>query len=353
MPLHGRFSRHRYRAAALVVLIGVVGLLMTAAAVATFSGPDGRIAFRRYLNEAQTATAFFTMNPDGSDVRQIWRSPPHAVDDQPDWSPDGTKLAFTRVPQGPNWVGLINADGTGLRHVTPRCTKAFTPNRVPAGCEDAANVSFTPDGQHLTYTRATGKIRHFPKLQYDQLQHSAIAIIGLDGSGERELYRVAPYAADLNWPTMSPDGRLVMFERANSPLSKPRFGRALFVMNVDGTNVHRVTPWRLGAGDNSDWAPDSSRILTRSFEDVDDEHSQYYTVRPDGTGLMQLTHFPHQNGRRLFSASFSPDGTQIVFGRSTANGAREIWEMNADGSTQHRVLASGKQDSAVDWGSAP
>jgi len=31
-------------------------------------------------------------------------------------------------------------------------------------------------------------------------------------------------------------------------------GQAIFVMNADGTNVHRVTPWKLRGGDNPDWA---------------------------------------------------------------------------------------------------
>jgi TolB protein len=340
----------------LLRLAGCVSVLLAvtaSVALATFSGPNGRIAFRRYLNADQTASAFYTMKPDGTDVRQISRSPRHATDDQPDWSPDGTKLAFYRVPEGPNWVGVMNADGSGPRQLTPRCGKGFTPGRVPRGCEDAAEPSFTPDGQHVTYTRATGRIRRFPKYDYEQIQHAAVAIIGLDGRGERELYRVPPYAADIHWATMSPDGRLIVFERANSPLSRPRFGRALFVMNADGTNVHRITPWKLGAGDNSDWAPDSSRIVTRSKVDVDDERSQYFTVRPDGTGLTQLTQFRHEKNRRLFSATFSPDGTQIVFARSERNGARDIWEMNADGSDQRPVLASGSQDSGVDWGSSP
>jgi TolB protein len=345
----------RYRRT--LTFAGCAGLVVAAAAsvaVATTPGPNGRIAFRRYLNADQTASAFYTMTPDGTDVRQIWRSPRHTVDDQPDWSPDGTKLVFTREPQdSPFAVGVMNADGSGVRQVTPRCAKRATPAGVPRGCEDAGEASFAPDGQHVTFTRVTGRVRKFPKYDWEQIEHAAVAIIGLDGSGERELYRVPPYAADIHWAQMSPDGRLILFERQNSPLSRPRLAHAVFVMNADGTNVHRITPWSLNAGDNSDWAPDGSRILTRSNQDVDDERSQYYTVRPDGTGLTQLTRFPHEKGRRLFSASFSPDGTQIVFARSNPNGARDMWEMNADGSNQRRVLASGKQDSGADWGPAP
>jgi Tol biopolymer transport system component len=323
-----------------------------AAALATTPGGNGQIAFRRYFNDAQTRSAIFTMSADGSNIRRITHAPRRTHDDQADWSPDAKRLAFTRIPaDGPNYVEVVNADGSGLQRVTPRCTKKPPPDRVPRGCEDAGEVSFAPDGQHVTYVRATGRVRRFKRFDYDQIEHAAVAIIGVDGSGEREILRLPPYSADVHFPQMSPDGRFIVFERANSPLSHPRFGRALFVMNADGSGVHRVTPWTLSGGDNPDWSPDSSRILFRSNEDVNDERSQYYTVRPDGTGLTQLTHFPFTH-RRLFSATFSPDGTQIVFAKADAKGRGDVWIMNADGSNPHPVQTAKPWDSAVDWGSA-
>jgi TolB protein len=323
-----------------------------AAALATTPGTSGQIAFRRYFNDAQTRSAVFTMNADGSNILRVTHAPRRTHDDQPDWAPDGKRLAFTRFPNdGPAWIDVVNSDGSGLLQVTPRCTRKPAPNRVPRGCEDAANVSFTPDGQHLTYTRATGRVRQFPRFDTDEIERSAVTIIGVDGSGERGILRLPRYAGDAEFPQTSPDGRLIVFERRNSPLSKPRLGRALYVMNADGSGLHRVTPWKLHAGDNPDWAPDSSRILFRSKVEVNDERSQYYTVRPDGTGLTQLTRFPFTH-RRLFSATFSPDGSQIVFAKADAKGRGDIWIMNPDGSNPHPVQRAKPWDSATDWGSA-
>jgi TolB protein len=323
-----------------------------AAALATTPGSNGQITFRRYFNDAQTRSAIFTMNADGSNIRRITRAPRRTHDDQADWSPDGKRLVFTREPdRAPFYLEFVNADGSGLQRATPRCARKPTPGGVPRGCEDASEASFTPDGQHVTYFRATGHARIFKRFDYEQIQHAAVAIIGAGGSGGREILRLPPYSADIHYPQVSPDGRLIVFERFNSPLSRPRFGLALFVMNVDGTGLHRVTPWRLHAGDNPDWSPDSSRILFRSNVDVNDERSQYYTVRPDGTGLTQLTHFPFTRSR-LFSASFSPDGTQIVFAKADRRGRGDIWLMNADGSNPHSVQTAKPWDSAPDWGSA-
>jgi Tol biopolymer transport system component len=338
-----------------LALVGALVAVATAsaAALATPPGTNGQIAFRRYLNDTHSQTALFTMNADGSNPRQIVRSPPPRNDDQPDWAPDGKLIVFSRNPAvGPHWIDVVSADGTGERSVTPRCRKKPTFGGVPPGCEDAGEPSFAPDGAQITFARATGRVRRFKKFNYEQIEHAAVAIIAIDGTGEREILRLARYAGDIHYPQMSPDGRQIVFERFNSPLSRPRLKRALFAMNADGSAVHRVTPWQLQAGDGPDWAPDGSRILFRSKVDVDDERSQYYTVRPDGTGLTQLSHFPFTK-QRLFSATFSPDGQQIVFAKADAKGRGDVWVMNADGSNPHPVLTAAPWDSAPDWGAAP
>src|SRR5215207_10808531 len=50
---------------------------------------NGQIVFRRYLDPDQTKGAIFTMNPDGSHVRQITHPPKGWRDESPVWSPDG------------------------------------------------------------------------------------------------------------------------------------------------------------------------------------------------------------------------------------------------------------------------
>jgi Tol biopolymer transport system component len=338
-----------------IAIVGAVAVLVSvpAVAAATTPGTNGQITFRRYFNQDQTKSAVFTMAADGTNVRQITHPPKGTNDDQADWAPDGRSLVFTRNPaDGPLWLEVVGADGTATRRVTPVCAKKPAPHRVPAGCEDASEPSFAPDGEHVTYARATGRIRTFKKFEWDQIEHAAVAVIGVDGTGEREILRLPRYSGDVHYPQLSPDGCLIVFERVNSPLRKPKLGHALFVMRADGTGLHRITPWSLSAGDNPDWAPDGSRILFRSKVEVDDERSQYFTVRPDGTGLTQVTHFPFTK-RRLFSASFSPDGEQIVFGKADSKGRGDVWAMNSDGSDPHPVLTARPWDSGADWGSAP
>jgi Tol biopolymer transport system component len=83
-----------------------------------------------------------------------------------------------------------------------------------------------------------------------------------------------------------------------------------------------------------DWAPDGSRILFRSNEGLDESRSQFYTVRPDGTQLRQLTDFAA--GTKLFKATYSPDGRQIVVGQGDAEKRGDLWAMTPTGPTSIR-----------------
>jgi TolB protein len=64
---------------------------------------------------------------------------------------------------------------------------------------------------------------------------------------------------------------------------------------------------------------------------------QIFTVRPDGTGLRQVTHVA--KGQHAVSPSFSPDGKKILF-QSDVTGSQQIWVMNADGSGKTQLTKS-------------
>src|SRR6266540_5874097 len=53
-------------------------------------------------------------------------------------------------------------------------------------------------------------------------------------------------------------------------------GRAIYIVNADGTNLRRVTPWRLKAGDHPDWSPDGTSIL---FRTIADSHGDFSPLR--------------------------------------------------------------------------
>ena len=317
-----------------------------AAAHATTPGASGEIVFRRYFDAQKTWGALLTVQPDGTHARQITHPPQGVVDDEPDWAPDGSRITFTRCAKGGTChLWTVGPDGSGLAPVGPLCPAGSTEGTCP---DDAAG-SFTPDSKQITFTQATGKVKP-DGAGGMEIEHSAIAIMGADGSGRRVIYQAPPYAADLNTPMLSPDGKQVVFEWAVSALAQPQGRTAVFVVGSDGAGLRRLTPWNEYAGDSPDWSPDRRWILFHSHLDDPAHQAQFFLIRPDGTGRRQISHFP--NNTHVGSASFSPDGTSITFAKGVEGGNIDVYTMRLDGTHVRRLTRSPLWESAPDWGSS-
>ncbi|MDP9220506.1 MAG: hypothetical protein M3P23_08200 [Actinomycetota bacterium] len=339
--------------AALALGVALLATTVTPAS-ATFSGDNGRIAFRRYFDADRTRGAVFTVRPDGSGERQVTYPPAGYLDDDPDWSPDGRQLAFIRVNK--NGCGtdclyaslfVVNADGSHLKQLTSSTPGVDCANG--GGC--AAGPAWSPDGKTIAFQRQTGP------LVDDEWTETAIYIIGADGSGLTQVtQKVHPTTGFDDAPQFSPDGRTLAFERNNIRGALPLFGVAVFTVGVDGRHERRLTPWSLRAGDTTDWSPDGQRILFESNEEGPSTKSaNLYTVRKDGTDLRQLT-FAHGGTVQYFASSYSPDGRRITFARTPGigpDGNADVYTMNVDGTHVRRVTNNALWDSRPDWGPAP
>jgi TolB protein len=108
------------------------------------------------------------------------------------------------------------------------------------------------------------------------------------------------------------------------------------------------------AGDRPDWSPDGSRILFRTGSNREGGFgANLYTVRPDGTGLQQVTHI--KSSHRVLAGSYSPDGKSIVFATTDgatdpALGLPDIFVIRADGTRMRPVTRSPSWDASPDWG---
>jgi Tol biopolymer transport system component len=346
LPASSRSSR----ALAAVAAVAVVGAT-AAAAWATAPGRNGKIAFRRHVPR-DYAFAVFTANPDGSAARRITHPARLVKDLEPDWSPDGRRIVFQR--SDPNGCGprcetdeifVVDGDGSGLRRLAyDEPGKGCWNGRGGAGGVCRGVPAWSPDGGRIAFQCEVLRTGDDPGF-------GRICVMGADGSSVRELPQTPATGVVDGGPQWSPDGRRIAFHRfVHGEGGAARV--AVFVMNADGSGGRRLTPWAL-RGAQADWSPDGRRILFTSNHDGGGNVSaNLYTVRPDGTGLRRLTHAHGGNVQHL-SASFSPDGKWITFGRRPGTGGRgqpDVFVMRADGTRARNVTRSSVWDSGVDWG---
>jgi uncharacterized protein YjdB len=145
-----------------------------------------------------------------------------------------------------------------------------------------------------------------------------------DRSNLAQLRRVSADTAQAVDPAVSPDGSRIAFvsTRDGTP--------HIYVMDVDGTNVTRLT---------SDAQPDARPVFTADGEAIvfasqRTGKPQIWMVNLDGTGLKQLT-----TDSLSFSPAVSPDGGIIAY-VSLRNKNYDIWLMSRDGSNQRAFTRS-------------
>jgi TolB protein len=327
-------TRHVRTAIALVTV--AVVLLAIPVALATPPGKNGEIAFRRYLGPDRTQGAIFIAAADGSGERQLTRPPRNGGDDFPDVAPDGSFVAFQRCARACG-VYVVRTDGSGLRRVDRGCALS----REPPGCTDNSYPAISPDGTQIAVVRAFGRIRD------DQIDHAGIYRMRVDGSHVRRVSLPRTRTAEDVEPQWSPDGKRIVFVRHNYT-ARLRGKQAVYVINADGTGRRRITAYKLKAGDGPDWSPDGTQILFRSPENEDFLDNDIWTIHPEGTGLRQVTHAGPRT--KVYSASFSPDGTSITLGMSGVDGQADVWRIALDGTGLTPVTRTRLWDSAPDWG---
>ncbi|MEP5566456.1 MAG: hypothetical protein ABJN62_01355 [Halioglobus sp.] len=179
----------------------------------------------------------------------------------------------------------------------------------------------SPDGEQLAFY---GK--------YDDRKTWSIHTVNIDGSNMQRLTHTNKVWDSA--PAWSPDGETIAFGREYRN-AQEEWQEEVWLMNADGSNQRRVqsiqgrAPYFLQDG----------RILFHSKIGP----SQICIADIDGTNIIKLT----DNEANDWSPKVSPDGTKIAF-ISNRDGNQEVYTMNVDGSNQARITFSDEDD----WGPA-
>lgn len=110
-------------------------------------------------------------NADGSDARAVTNPTTVIPEEQPRFSPDGTKIAFSGSVPGLEYnqrIYTIGTDGSGLTELTHGLTEA--------GAEWAFEPEWTPDGAKIVYAYELGET--------SKLQKYELYVVNANGSDE-------------------------------------------------------------------------------------------------------------------------------------------------------------------------
>jgi uncharacterized repeat protein (TIGR01451 family) len=281
-------------------------LALSGAARAAHPGINGKIAFAGYSAGDYN---IWVMNADGSYRTYLTSSTDWELD--PAFSPDGTKIAYTRgETTSLNDIWVMNQYGGGQTNLTPG----------PGIENDAA---WSPDGSKIAFTSYRDG-------------DTDIYVMNADGSGQTNLTNHPGEDAD---PTWSPDGSKIAFK---SERDRATLLSEIYVMNADGSGQTNLTQSPAIEVD-ADWSPDGSKIAYATLHP-----HQIHVMNADGSGKTNLS----QNSYIDEYPSWSPDGSKIAF-TSWRDGNGEIYVMNADGSAQNNLTQLVDEDTQPSWQTVP
>ena len=165
---------------------------------ATGPGKNGQIVFRHYRS-------LFVVNADGTGERKLTHPRGEMLDSQPDWSPDGSKIAFMRCVQSCQ-VWRRQRERNGLRRLGP-C------------CDDRGDPAWSPPVSR-SRTRELGTRRERPDRAHRDLLDEREAEARHVRSPR--ITAAKPFSADVGAAAWSPNGKqLVFVVRTRSWASRP------------------------------------------------------------------------------------------------------------------------------------
>jgi Tol biopolymer transport system component len=168
--------------------------------------PDGRHIAHAGPNGLSIVDVEKALSRDPSASRTVTRTDPRRPHEYPQWSPDGRRLVFSGYANNGSYdIWIIDADGGGLRDITPRPSLDY-------------GAAWTPDGERIVFGSSGEGLG----------EANQLFIMDDDGSN---IEPVGPGAGAV-W---SPDGRWIAYgltEGGNTDV---------YIMRPDGSDSVRLT----------------------------------------------------------------------------------------------------------------
>jgi serine/threonine protein kinase/Tol biopolymer transport system component len=287
-------------------------------AATSLGGGTGQIVF---ASTRSGIPQLYLINADGTDLTQLTIMEKGAC--QPSWSPDGAQLVFISPCLGradffetiynESSLYTINADGTGLKQLTPSPGSDFEP-------------AWSPDGTRIAFTSVRGGYRQIYSLDVETLDVT--------------LMTSTTSVIESSQPSWSPDGTKIAY------MAKRVGAYQVWSMNENGQEAIQLAHSGQELWDYlPNWSPDGRTV--------------FFNQRRPGAYRPWLMQIDYEDlsldPRRLNfvtpieDISFSPDGYWLAFEGMDAEGNREIYYMTVAGSGRTRLTNDPKIDFDPAW----
>ena len=175
--------------------------------------PDGRKLL--FISERTGSTEIYVANADSSDVRQL-TSQRALAEQRPNWSPDGTQIAWDLLERNPlkNHIYVMNADGSNQRRLVP--------NRTTNTGDHSPNWS--PDGRKILW------------LSFGNGGDGGeIWVANADGSNPQMIVELKR-PLEIRSAVWSPDGKFIAY---TAPFASGKLPE-VWVVRADGTGASSI-----------------------------------------------------------------------------------------------------------------
>ena len=298
--------------------------------------PDGK--------SATSQSRIYRLDIDNRSAQPLSDPPAHWDGDySPAYSPDGSKIAFTRAidsavrdlyvmsSNGGNatrltfdnrfvsdlaWTSdsreiIFSSNRAGKSSLWKISAKGGTPERMSIGSEDAFHPAVSRQGNHLAYAQSSAKW----------------SIVRVNLAAKDSVNALWSSTQEDSAPRFSPDGQRIAFQSWRSGMQE------IWVAQADGSGPEKLTSFEASLTGSPDWSPNGKQI---AFDSRPDGRSHIYTITVDGGKPRALT----QGDNNDIVPSWSRDGRWIYFG-SNRGGAWQIWKVSANGGEPIQVTQQG------------
>jgi dipeptidyl aminopeptidase/acylaminoacyl peptidase len=302
--------------------------------------PDGtRIAF---MADRDKGNQIWLISPFGGEAEKL-TSEENSISGFR-WSPDSQRLAYiTRdTPKDKaerekkkkdKFDTIVVEQGFTYSHLWAINVENKEKKRITEGPFTVDSAQWSPDGKWIAFVRSTNGAHESPYAELAPDRNTDIYLISSDGGTPRQLTQNP--ASDNN-PRWSPDGKWLAYTANNDAKSWAAKTEIMLVASEGGAPRNLTKDFFESAGGGVTWSPNGKAIYFSAGVGV---YSHIFNVQVDGGAATQVT----QGERNYGQFDVSNDGTKIAYTLNDSRTPTDIFVSSSNGHQAKQITNANPQ----------